>query len=273
MSGLRVPGVLGTTATVPMRPGTGCRAGHAAASGEDLLAPLRLRPGQRGDAVVRLQRALNRALGADPPLREDGHFGSRTEAALRRFQAMAGLPIDGVADRFTWQALRRRVSAERVQGSLYLRAADAPWMEVAAGEIGESEVRGRCRHNERIVEYQGATTLRSLDDETPWCSSFVNWCLQQVGIVGTRSALAASWLNWATGVPCDARTGAICVIYNERAVNTGLSRTGNHVGFLVAATARRYLLLGGNQSDQVRVSSFPTLSWRLRGYRWPADAA
>jgi uncharacterized protein (TIGR02594 family) len=237
-----------------------------------LLASVRLRPGQRGDAVVRLQRALNRALAAHPRLREDGRFGNRTEAALRRFQAAAGLPIDGVADRVTWLALQRRLPEDRTPAAPYLRVADAPWMAVAAGEIGEAERRGRRHHNDRIVEYHGATTLRALDDETPWCSSFINWCLQQVGLAGTQSALAASWLTWDEGVPCDARAGAVCVIYNERAVNTGLSRTGNHVGFLVAATAHRYLLLGGNQSDEVRVSSFPTLSWRLRGYRWPRVA-
>jgi hypothetical protein len=37
-------------------------------------------------------------------------------------------------------------------------------------------------------------------------------------------------------------------------------------------TATHYLLLGGNQSDQVKISSFPKSSWTLRGYRWPKIA-
>lgn len=54
-----------------------------------------LRQGARGAQVVRLQRALA-AAGHDPGP-PDGHFGQRTLAAVRAFQAAAGLVVDGLA--------------------------------------------------------------------------------------------------------------------------------------------------------------------------------
>ena len=44
----------------------------------------------------------------------DGGFGARTEAALRRFQAWAGLVPDGAAGPATWRALRRRAPRSRL---------------------------------------------------------------------------------------------------------------------------------------------------------------
>lgn len=58
-----------------------------------------LRKGDRGDAVVALQRAL----GITP----DGDFGPKTEAAVRLFQADQGLVVDGVAGPQTLAAVRQ----------------------------------------------------------------------------------------------------------------------------------------------------------------------
>ena len=62
-----------------------------------------VRPGESGQQVRRLQRALN-ALGYNvgPP---DGVFGRRTVTQLRRFQRDANLTPDGVAGRKTLRAL------------------------------------------------------------------------------------------------------------------------------------------------------------------------
>lgn len=61
-----------------------------------------LRRGSRGAAVSRLQKAL---VDAGHPLGVDGDFGARTEAAVRAFQARAGLVVDGVAGPATWSRL------------------------------------------------------------------------------------------------------------------------------------------------------------------------
>ncbi|PUA27910.1 MAG: hypothetical protein B0W54_15465 [Cellvibrio sp. 79] len=86
-------------------------------------------------------------------------------------------------------------------------------------------------------------------------------------MTGTNSAAAASWVDW--GEKTTAKSGAITIIRNPKAANSSLTTTGNHVGFLVKETATHYVFLGGNQSNQVKVSSFPKASWTLRGYRGP----
>ncbi len=54
-----------------------------------------LKNGSSGDDVVRLQKRLN-AAGFDCG-EADGIFGPNTEAALRAFQADAGIAADGIA--------------------------------------------------------------------------------------------------------------------------------------------------------------------------------
>jgi peptidoglycan hydrolase-like protein with peptidoglycan-binding domain len=62
-----------------------------------------LRPDARGEAVERLQRTVAN-LGYDPgPI--DGIFGTRTEEAVRQFQAANALIANGIAGPETWAAL------------------------------------------------------------------------------------------------------------------------------------------------------------------------
>ena len=63
-----------------------------------------LRRGDRGEHVRTMQRMLTTA---GYPLRADGAFGPRTEAALRAFQARHGLAVDGIYGRHSADALSR----------------------------------------------------------------------------------------------------------------------------------------------------------------------
>ena len=62
--------------------------------------------GSSGDAVRRVQRALNAVTGAR--LTVDGIFGSTTDAALREWQERIGLPRSGVVNQATWTRLQQR---------------------------------------------------------------------------------------------------------------------------------------------------------------------
>jgi uncharacterized protein (TIGR02594 family) len=233
-----------------------------------------LRTGSKGPDVKKLQELLNTTLLLNPALKIDGDFGRATSDAVKRFQAEKGLGIDGIVGPKT----RKALSLYSTNNRSVVKTPTPPvvvtpvagitnsWMKIASKEKGQEEFKGK-NHNPVIIKYHASTTLKAKADETPWCSSFVNWVMQQAKIQGTNSAAAASWLTW--GQKCSAKSGAITVIRDAKAANSSLTTSGNHVGFLVRETATHYELLGGNQSNMVRVTLFPKSSWTLRGYRWP----
>ncbi len=140
-------------------------------------------------------------------------------------------------------------------------AGDCPWFSIAQNELGETEIAG-SEHNPKIIEYHDSTSLKATDDETPWCSSFVNWCIEKSGRQGTDSAAARSWLQWGEKIS-HPRKG--CIVIFSRPPH---SWTG-HVGFFDSLQGNHILVLGGNQKNAVNYSSYSDS--RLLGYRWPAS--
>ena len=148
-----------------------------------------------------------------------------------------------------------------------------PWMEFANAEYGVKEQSGRRSNNPRIVEYfstMGKKKWRFTEDESEWCSAFVNWCMEQASVPGSDKPTARSWLRWGNPLPDDAPMyGAVTVLWRG-------SRSGwqDHVAFFVGMDGNRMLLLGGNQqgegggaSNQVSIRPYPQR--RLLGFRWP----
>lgn len=131
---------------------------------------------------------------------------------------------------------------------------ETPWMQIAEREKGTREVQG-SGSNPRVLEY--LKTCGKSNDETPWCSAFVNWVMIQAGYKGTNNALAKSWLTW--GVPVNPVYG--CLVILDRGGTKG------HVGFLISKTDTHVKLLAGNQSDEVNYSDYPVR--KVLGYRWP----
>ena len=121
---------------------------------------------------------------------------------------------------------------------------------IALGEYGQKEVVGE-KHNKRIVDYSteiGNTWVKT--DEVAWCSEFVNWCLLKAGIMGTRSAVARSFLTWGqeTKTP---KLGDI-VIFNRPP-----DPKAGHIGFYIREDGDKIWTLGGNQNDAVNISAYP----------------
>lgn len=126
---------------------------------------------------------------------------------------------------------------------------EARWMEIARAEIESNvvEVVGDAS-NPRIETYHATTAGGAQPDHVPWCSSFVNFCIQGAGLAGTRSKMARSWATW--GVEADALAPG-CIVVLER----GAPPSG-HVGFYVGSEDGRVRLLGGNQGNRVGIASF-----------------
>jgi uncharacterized protein (TIGR02594 family) len=135
-----------------------------------------------------------------------------------------------------------------------------PWLDIAFMEQGVSRYgAGKC--NPRIAEYNNSTQLAGYDDKIAWCSSFLNWCMKQSGILGTGSALARSWLTWGNALDAP-RFGCIAVLTADDAVEWK-----GHVGLFIRSDAENVYLFGGNQLEEVRELAYPLE--RVLAYRWP----
>ena len=131
-------------------------------------------------------------------------------------------------------------------------------MDTGVDEIGGS------RHNPRILEYHATTTLpadKAEEDETAWCSSFVNWCVEQSGVTRTDSARARHWLDWGQALS-EPRKGAVTVLRRFDADDP----LAGHVAFYWDSSGSTFQVLGGNQSDQVSIKGYPKAD--LLGFRW-----
>lgn len=109
---------------------------------------------------------------------------------------------------------------DKVKLEVRYEGEELSWIKIAMAELGVLEIKG-AEHNPLIIEYH-STTGQFQDDETPWCSSFVNWVITQAGLKGTNSAKAASWKDWGQKLNKPAYG---CIGVQIRADGTG------HVGF------------------------------------------
>lgn len=125
------------------------------------------------------------------------------------------------------------------------------WYEIAVNEIGVKEVPGSA-NNPRIIEYHQATELKASLDEVSWCAAFVNWCLNKAFIKGTYKANARSFCQWGTRVTDAPKKGDICVFWREKPTSWK-----GHVAFYVGETKEHYIVLGGNQGNEVCIREYP----------------
>lgn len=118
--------------------------------------------------------------------------------------------------------------------------------QIAQDEEGVAEVPGDG-NNPRILEYDQATDLKATADSVPWCSAFMNWCIQKAGGSGTRSAAARSWLSWGKKVDVPQEGDTVVFSSPLRGADAG------HVAFYIKKSKIPgfILVFGGNQNDCV----------------------
>ena len=124
-------------------------------------------------------------------------------------------------------------------------------LNTALSQYGIKEIVGK-KHNPEVLKYFseiGHSWVK--DDETAWCSAFVNWCALKSDKPFSGKLNARSWLNVGEGVEVP-EIGDVVVLWRE---SPGSWK--GHVGFFIRATEKYLYVLGGNQSNSVCIRAYP----------------
>jgi len=134
---------------------------------------------------------------------------------------------------------------------------------VALSEYGTTEEPGDVNNPEVMKYYHetGRTWVNS--EETPWCDAFADWIVMTAGGRPTPGLNARAWLEAGEAVEFP-QQGDVVILWRDNPD----SKKG-HVGFYIRETDKMVWILGGNQSNQVKISAYRKN--RVLGYRrlWP----
>ncbi len=106
------------------------------------------------------------------------------------------------------------------------------------------------------------------NDEVPWCSGFMNHICWLARLPRSKSLMARSWLTVGKGITLDqAEPGDVIILKRGSGDQPGpeVLKAPGHVGFYAGRFDSVIEVLGGNQSDTVKVSRYPVK--RLLGVR------
>jgi len=106
------------------------------------------------------------------------------------------------------------------------------------------------------------------EDEVPWCSAFANYVCWLCRHPRSKDLRARSWLTVGKGIDFDdAEPGDIVVLQRGAGEQPGpeVIDAPGHVGFYAGRVGKLIEVLGGNQSDTVKISRYPRS--RLLGIR------
>jgi uncharacterized protein (TIGR02594 family) len=131
-------------------------------------------------------------------------------------------------------------------------------LEIALTQVGISELPGLEKNNPEIMKYfEGLGNI--YNDETAWCSAFINWCAMTVRLEHSKRLNARSWLK--IGMPIDyPALGDVVIFWRESP-----DSWKGHVGIFISKIGDKIYTLGGNQNNSVCI--MPYKASQLLGYR------
>jgi uncharacterized protein (TIGR02594 family) len=139
--------------------------------------------------------------------------------------------------------------------------------DLAQRYAGMKEVGGSV-DNPQIMSMLNLDMSWPENDEVPWCSAFVNYICWLARMPRSKNLRARSWLIIGKGINLDnAEPGDIIILKRGSGDQPGpeVLKAPGHVGFYAGRFGEFIEVLGGNQSDTVKVSRYPTK--RLLGVR------
>ena len=191
-----------------------------------------LRRGSSGTAVRELQfylYLLSAYESSIPAVGIDGSFGAATENAVRAYQRFAGLTVDGIVGRATWESLYGKASALRSSGPVVtLKRLPYPGQPLTVGSEG-SDVLYYTILLRRIAYYFESVEAPPLaTDYTGETAAATRSAQALLGLPETGIADAETWtavealsLQLATGMPNPDRDAAREMAYPGRAMKEG----------------------------------------------------
>lgn len=131
--------------------------------------------------------------------------------------------------------------------------------DLAQRFVGIREVGGNV-DNPQIMAMLNLDMAWPSSDEVPWCSAFANYVCWLARLPRSKDLRARSWLTIGKGVPLDeAEPGDIIVLQRGAGDQPGpeVIDAPGHVGFYAGRFGEFIEVLGGNQSDTVKISRYP----------------
>ena len=191
-----------------------------------------LRRGSSGTAVRELQfylYLLSAYESSIPAVGIDGSFGAATENAVRAYQRFAGLTVDGIVGRATWESLYGKASALRSSGPVVtLKRLPYPGKPLTVGSEGSDVLYytillRRIAYYFESVEAPPLATVYTGETAAATRSAQALLGLPETGIADaeTWTAVEALSLQLATGMPNPDRDAARGMAYPGRAMKEG----------------------------------------------------
>ena len=191
-----------------------------------------LRRGSSGTAVRELQfylYLLSAYESSIPAVGIDGSFGAATENAVRAYQRFAGLTVDGIVGRATWESLYGKASALRSSGPVVtLKRLPYPGKPLTVGSEGSDVLYytillRRIAYYFESVEAPPLATGYTGETAAATRSAQALLGLPETGIADaeTWTAVEALSLQLATGMPNPDRDAAREMAYPGRAMKEG----------------------------------------------------
>ena len=156
-----------------------------------------LRSGSSGTAVRELQFYLylmSAYQSSIPSVSIDGRFGAATEAAVRAYQRFAGLTVDGIVGRKTWDSLYGKASALRSSGPVVtLKRLPYPGTPLTIGS-DSSAVLYYTLLLQRIAYYYDSVASPALSSQYTQETADATASAQELlGLPATGAADAETW--------------------------------------------------------------------------------
>ena len=132
--------------------------------------------------------------------------------------------------------------------------------DYASSFMGVQEVPGESAEQSNPIIDKFLNVFGLSNDEVAWCSCFVGYVMDMNGYdISDQTPMARSWDTFGHETT-EPKRGDIVVFWRE----SPLSGWG-HVGFLDRIEGDKIFVLGGNQSNRVKISWYP--KHRLVSYR------